>query len=78
MQPRGNVRHRAAFSTRLHGLQASAAHRHSLRPRVAGVPPLARALCACDVADMDERLYGIRYTLRLDADGHAVLRESRD
>lgn len=42
------------------------------------LPPLARALCACDVADMDERLYGIRYTLRFDADGHAVLRESRD
>ena len=42
------------------------------------LPPLARALCACDVADMDETIYGIRYTVRFDADGRAHLVESRD
>ena len=42
------------------------------------LPPLARALCGCSVADMDERIYGIRYTLRIDAGGHASLREFRE
>lgn len=42
------------------------------------LPPLARALCGCDVADMDERIYGIRYTIRFDAGGRAQLVESRD
>lgn len=42
------------------------------------LPPLARALCGCAVPDMDERIYGIRYTVRLDADGRATLREFRD
>ena len=42
------------------------------------LPPLARALCNCAVADMDERVYGIRYTVRFDADGRAALIETRD
>lgn len=42
------------------------------------LPPLARALCGCSVADMDERIYGIRYTLHVAADGRATLREDRD
>lgn len=42
------------------------------------LPPLARALCGCAVPDMDERIYGIRYTVRFDADGRATLREFRD
>ena len=42
------------------------------------LPPLARALCNCAVADMDERVYGIRYTVRFDADGRPALTESRD
>jgi len=42
------------------------------------LPPLARALCDCNVVDMDERIYGIRYTIRFDANGHAVLTETRD
>ena len=42
------------------------------------LPPLARAFCACDVADMDERIYGIRYTVSFGADGRARLVESRD
>jgi broad specificity phosphatase PhoE len=42
------------------------------------LPPLARALCACEVADMDEAVYGIRYTIRFDAHGRATLAESRD
>lgn len=42
------------------------------------LPPLARALCGCDVADMDERVYGIRYTVRFDASGNAALTETRD
>lgn len=42
------------------------------------LPPLARALCDCSVADMDERIYGIRYTIRVDASGRATLVESRD
>ncbi|MEG2942506.1 MAG: phosphoglycerate mutase family protein [Thermomonas sp.] len=42
------------------------------------LPPLARALCACEVADMDEAIYGIRYTIRFDMNGRARLVESRD
>ena len=42
------------------------------------LPPLARALCACPVADMDEAIYGIRYTIRFDADGRPALIETRD
>lgn len=42
------------------------------------LPPLARALCRCEVADMDEAVYGIRYTVRIDASGQAQLTESRD
>lgn len=42
------------------------------------LPPLARALCGCTVPDMDERSYGIRYTVHFDADGQATLREFRD
>ncbi|MBH2010889.1 MULTISPECIES: SixA phosphatase family protein [Thermomonas] len=42
------------------------------------LPPLARALCACAVADMDEGNYGIRYRVHFDAGGHASLREFRD
>ncbi|MFT4179672.1 MAG: phosphoglycerate mutase family protein [Thermomonas sp.] len=42
------------------------------------LPPLARALCGCTVADMDEAIYGIRYTIDLNAQGRARLRESRD
>lgn len=42
------------------------------------LPPLARALCACEVADMDEAIYGIRYTIRFDMNGRAQLVESRD
>jgi len=42
------------------------------------LPPLARALCDCEVADMDERIYGIRYTIRFDANGRAALAETRD
>ena len=42
------------------------------------LPPLARALCGCPVADMDEAIYGIRYTIRIDAGGHARIAESRD
>lgn len=42
------------------------------------LPPLARALCGCIVADMDERDYGIRHTVHIDALGHASLHESRD
>ena len=42
------------------------------------LPPLARALCGCTVADMDEAIYGIRYTIRFDAGGRAQLAESRD
>lgn len=42
------------------------------------LPPLARQLCRCEVADMDEAVYGIRYTIRIDATGRAHLAESRD
>ena len=42
------------------------------------VPQLARALCACDVPDMDEATYGIRYTLRFDANGKPRLAGTRD
>ena len=42
------------------------------------VPQLARALCACEVPDMDEAVYGIRYTVRFDAAGRARLSETRD
>ena len=42
------------------------------------LPPLARALCGCEVADMDEAIYGIRYTVSFDADGRAHLVELRD
>ena len=35
-------------------------------------------LCGCTVADMDEAIYGIRYTIRFDAGGRAQLAESRD
>lgn len=42
------------------------------------LPPLARALCGCAVADMDEAIYGIRYTIRFDGEGRAQLAESRD
>lgn len=42
------------------------------------LPPLARALCGCTVADMDERIYGIRYTLGFDANGRVRFSESRD
>ena len=42
------------------------------------LPPLARALCGCAVADMDEAIYGIRYTIRFDAGGRARIAESRD
>lgn len=42
------------------------------------LPPLARVLCGCDVADMDEAIYGIRYTIRFDAGRRAQLVESRD
>ena len=42
------------------------------------LPPLARALCNCAIADMDERVYGIRYTIRFDANGRAALIETRD
>lgn len=42
------------------------------------LPPLARALCGCDVADMDEAVYGIRYTIRFDADARATLTETLD
>ena len=42
------------------------------------LPPLARALCGCPVADMDEAIYGIRYAIRFDAGGRAQLVESRD
>ena len=42
------------------------------------LPPLARALCNCAVADMDERIYGIRYTVRFDGNGHPALTETRD
>ncbi len=42
------------------------------------LPPLARVLCGCVVADMDEAIYGIRYTIRLDAGGRARIAESRD
>ena len=42
------------------------------------LPPLARALCDCNVADMDERIYGIRYTVRFDGNGRAALTETRD
>ena len=65
---------------------AFAARLHAERPRgtvlVVGhsntLPPLARALCNCAVADMDERVYGIRYTIRFDANGRPALTESRD
>ena len=42
------------------------------------LPPLARALCSCAVADMDEAVYGIRYTIRFDADDRPTLTETRD
>ena len=42
------------------------------------LPPPARALCGCTVADMDEAIYGIRYTIRFDPGGRAQLAESRD
>lgn len=42
------------------------------------LPPLARALCHCNVSDMDERVYGIRYTVTVDANGHTQLREDHD
>lgn len=42
------------------------------------LPPLVRLLCRCDVGDMDERIYGIRYTVRFDDNGHAQLREDHD
>ena len=42
------------------------------------LPPLARALCDCDVADMDEAVYGIRYTIRVDANSRPTLTETRD
>lgn len=42
------------------------------------LPPLARALCDCTVADMDEGVYGIRYTIRVDAGGRPTLEEARD
>lgn len=42
------------------------------------VPQLARALCACEVPDMDEAVYGIRYTVRFDAAGHPRLSGTRD
>lgn len=66
----------AAFAARLrtdhpHGTVLVVGHSNTL-------PPLARALCACDVADMDERVYGIRYTVTFDASGRARLVESRD
>ena len=66
----------AAFATRLRadhprGSVLVVGHSNTL-------PPLARALCGCDVADMDEAVYGIRYTIRFDADGRAALTETRD
>jgi broad specificity phosphatase PhoE len=66
----------AAFATRLRadhprGTVLVVGHSNTL-------PPLARALCGCNVADMDERIYGIRYTIRFDAGGRATLAESRD
>jgi len=66
----------AAFAARLrvdhpHGTVLVVGHSNTL-------PPLARALCSCEVADMDERTYGIRYTIRFDADGRPVLTETRD
>ena len=42
------------------------------------LPPLARALCGCAVADMDGRLYDVRYAIRFDADGRAHFSETRD
>lgn len=66
----------AAFATRLRtshprGTVLVVGHSNTL-------PPLARALCNCAVADMDERIYGIRYTIRFDANGRAALIETRD
>ena len=66
----------AAFATRLRadhprGTVLVVGHSNTL-------PPLARALCGCNVADMDERIYGIRYTIRFDANGRAALIETRD
>lgn len=66
----------AAFATRLRadhprGSVLVVGHSNTL-------PPLARALCGCDVADMEEAVYGIRYTIRFDADGRAALTETRD
>ena len=42
------------------------------------LPQLARVLCKCEVADMDEAVYGIRYTIRFDANGRPSLTETRD
>ena len=66
----------AAFATRLRtshprGTVLVVGHSNTL-------PPLARALCNCAIADMDERVYGIRYTIRVDANGRAALIETRD
>ena len=66
----------AAFATRLRaehprGTVLVVGHSNTL-------PPLARVLCACEVSDMDERVYGIRYTVRFDASGRATLTETRD
>lgn len=66
----------AAFAARLRGAHPRGqvlvvGHSNTL-------PPLASALCGCAVADMDEAIYGIRYTLRFDADGNPRLTEIRE
>ena len=66
----------AAFAARLRadhprGVVLVVGHSNTL-------PPLARILCACEIADMDEAVYGIRYTVHVAADGRRVLRETRD
>ncbi len=66
----------AAFATRLRadhprGTVLIVGHSNTL-------PQLARVLCKCEVADMDEAVYGIRYTIRFDANGRPSLTETRD
>ena len=42
------------------------------------LPELARQLCQCHVDEMDEAIYGIYYTLTVDAAGRTQIRESRN
>ena len=42
------------------------------------LPALARALCHCAVDEMDEAIYGTRYTVQFDTAGHSQLQVNQD